>query len=39
LTVRTEHARGAGHTDGGAVAELADGAFEWLVEGDARYRE
>ena len=39
LTMRVEHARGAGHTDGGAVAGLADGAFEWLVEGDARYRE
>jgi len=39
LTVRVEYARGAGHTDGGAVAGLADGAFEWLVEGDARYRE
>jgi predicted esterase len=39
VALRIDHARGAGHTDGGAVAELADGAFEWLVEGDARYLE
>ncbi|HEU4409736.1 MAG TPA: hypothetical protein VFS43_31065 [Polyangiaceae bacterium] len=34
---RVVHAKGAGHTYDGPVAERVRGAFDWLVEGDARW--
>jgi predicted esterase len=32
------HGQGEGHTYGGRVAEVTSGAFEWLIEGDPRWR-
>lgn len=35
--VRIEYAPGAGHTPAGEVAERARAAFDWVIEGDARW--
>ncbi|HLV21841.1 MAG TPA: hypothetical protein VKZ49_13195 [Polyangiaceae bacterium] len=37
IAARVEHAAGAGHTYGGAVAERVAASFDWLVEGDERW--
>jgi len=38
LDARMTYARGAGHTYDATVRPLVDEAFEWLVEGDSRFR-
>jgi pimeloyl-ACP methyl ester carboxylesterase len=37
LPLRIEYARGAGHTYRGAVGQLVEQAFAWVVEGDTRF--
>jgi predicted esterase len=37
LPARVVHARGAGHTYGGAVAEVVTSALPWVLEGDPRW--
>lgn len=37
LELRLDHAPGAGHTYGGAVAPLVEAAFAWLIEQDPRF--
>lgn len=37
LPLRVDYARGAGHTYRGAVGQLVEQAYAWLVEGDARF--
>jgi predicted esterase len=36
--VRVEHAAGAGHTYGGEIERRVTEAFDWVVEGDPRWR-
>jgi predicted esterase len=38
VAARAEHVSGAGHTTFGPVAERLRETFEWVVEGDARWR-
>ena len=35
---RVEHIEGGGHTYGGSVAERVAAAFDWVVDGDARWK-
>jgi len=38
IAARSEHVEGAGHTTFGPVAERLRATFDWVVEGDARWR-
>jgi predicted esterase len=38
VRARAQHAEGGGHTYAGRVEEVARDAFEWLIEGDPRWR-
>ncbi len=38
VKTRVEYAPGAGHTPSGSVAKLVGAAFNWVVQGDARWR-
>jgi predicted esterase len=38
VEARVEHIEGGGHTYGGSVAERVAATFDWVVEGDARWR-
>jgi hypothetical protein len=38
IDTRVELASGAGHTYGGAVADILRASFDWLIDGDARFR-
>ena len=38
VEARVEHIEGGGHTYGGSVAERVAATFDWVIEGDARWK-